>query len=193
VFCALHATPLGHAPQFATVRETPQLSAAVFVPHSAPKRVQNTAFDSGVHPHTFGAPGLPPPQVCPVPLHPPQFATERALPQLSVPLVLPHCTPSLEQKLDSLSGVHPHTFGVPAPPQVTPMPLHVPQSNVPPQPSPTLSQFAPRAAHVLGVQPHTFTTPPPAQVCGAVQVPHATLLRRLPQLSAALMVPQSFP
>jgi hypothetical protein len=90
VFCALHATPLGHAPQFATVRETPQLSAAVFVPHSAPKRVQNTAFDSGVHPHTFGAPGLPPPQVCPVPLHPPQFATERALPQLSVPLVLPH-------------------------------------------------------------------------------------------------------
>ena len=168
MFWPLQETPAGHAPQFATVRDTPQLSAAVFAPHSAPVRAQKAASVSAVHPQTFGAPGFPPPHVCPGPVHAPQFDTERAVPQLSVPLVLPHCTPRREHKLASLSGVQPQTFALPAPPQVTPVPLQVPQLSVPPQPSPTLSQFAPRATQFVGMQPHPLWTHGRAVGCGVV-------------------------
>jgi hypothetical protein len=72
-------------------------------------------------------------------------------------------------------------------------PAQVPQFRVPPQPSPTVPQFFPCTAHVDGVQPHTWETPPPPQVCGAVQLPQFTELRRLPQLSGPLTDPQFFP
>lgn len=42
------------------VRETPQLSAAVRLPHVAPARAQNAAFVSPVQPQEFAVP--PPPQ-----------------------------------------------------------------------------------------------------------------------------------
>jgi hypothetical protein len=47
--------------------------------------------------------------------HVPQFATVRALPQLSAPARLPHVCASRTQKLASLSLTHPHWFGVLAP------------------------------------------------------------------------------
>ncbi len=43
-------SPVEQDPQL-TVRELPQLSAAVFAPHDAPTRLQNAAFDSGVQTH----------------------------------------------------------------------------------------------------------------------------------------------
>ena len=49
-----HDCPLPHAPQLATVRALPQLSVPLFVPHVAPRRVQNAASVSPVHPaHTL--------------------------------------------------------------------------------------------------------------------------------------------
>jgi hypothetical protein len=82
-------------------------------------------LSSGVQPHTFGVP--PPPQVTPVPLHVPHEATLRAVPQLSVPDQAPQALPNRLQKVASLSGMQPHTFGVPPPPQLAPVPLQVPQ------------------------------------------------------------------
>ncbi len=73
---ASQAAPFAHVPQFATLRACPQLSVPLFEPQSAPTRVQNAAFDSGVHPHCFGVP--PPPQVTPVPEQVPQLGTVRA-------------------------------------------------------------------------------------------------------------------
>jgi hypothetical protein len=62
-----------------------------------------------------------------------------------------------------MSGVQPHTFGVPPPPHVSGM-VHEPQPIILPQPSPTLSQFFPSCWHVFAVHPHTFETPPPPHV-----------------------------
>jgi hypothetical protein len=62
-------------------------------------------------------------------------------------------------------GMHmaiPHMFG-PAPPHVPVM--HMPQSSVPPQPSPSLPHIP--AEHVFGVHagaPHWLGMPPPPQV-----------------------------
>jgi hypothetical protein len=64
----------------------------------------------------------------------------------------------------------------------------VPQVSVPPQPSETVPQVAPCAAHVVGVQPHWPGVPPPPQVWGAGQVPQSTVP---PQPSGA--VPQVCP
>jgi hypothetical protein len=58
----------------------------------------------------------------------PQVSAARALPQLSKPLFAPHTAPSRAQKALSGSGVHPHWFAAPPPPQLCPLPLHAPQS-----------------------------------------------------------------
>ena len=55
----------------------------------------------------------------------PQLATVRALPQLSVPLFVPHVAPSRVQNAASVS-LHPHTFATPPPPQLF-TPVHAPQ------------------------------------------------------------------
>ena len=65
-----------------------------------------------------------------------------------------------------VAGVHPQTFGVPPPPQVS-NPVHVPQSSVPPQPSEIVPQFLPCAAQVVGVQ----QAPPKQTVPASQQVP----------------------
>ena len=44
-----------HVPQLATVREVPQLSAAVTVPHVLLSREQNAVFVSALQPHWFVA------------------------------------------------------------------------------------------------------------------------------------------
>src|SRR2546423_463534 len=74
----------------------------------------------------------------------------------------------------------PHTPGVPPPPHVCGA-VQVPQSNVPPQPSPCWPQLiaiVAQSAVVFGTQPavppHTLGAPPPPHVCGAVQVPHSS-------------------
>ncbi len=89
-------------------------------------------------------------------------------------------------------GVHggtlvPQTFAVPPPPQTWPGTVQSPQLMIPPQPSPTLPQLAPREAHVAGVHvatpPQTFGLPLPPQTSPAVvQVPH---VRMPPQPSPA--------
>jgi len=58
-------------------------------------------------------------------------------------------------------GVHPQTFAVPPPPQVSGA-VHVPQSRVNPVQSPLaiVPQFLPRAAQVVGVQQRPKTAFP---------------------------------
>ena len=54
--------------------------------------------------------------------------------------------------------------------------VHVPQSSVPPQPSPMAPQFAPTIAQVSGVHiglPQTPGVPPPPQVVSVEQVPQS--------------------
>jgi len=78
------------------------------------------------------------------------------------------------------SGAAPHTFGVPAPPQVNP-PEQFPQSISPPQPSPTLPQYEPVAClQTVAVQapesreaPQTFAVPAPPQVKPLLQPPQS--------------------
>jgi hypothetical protein len=111
------------------------LSAPLFSPQSAPRRAQNAAFVSGVHPHCFGVP--PPPHVTPVPEQVPQLETVRVAPQRSAVVMEPQEAPSSAHSAWSLSGVHPHTFataGTP-PPHVCPVPLHPPQFSEPPHSS----------------------------------------------------------
>jgi hypothetical protein len=61
---------------------------------------------------------------------------------------------------------------MPLPPHVL-VPLQVPHSSVPPQPSAIVPQLAPASAQVVGVQtPHSFGMPPPPHVSGVEQVPH---------------------
>ena len=77
MFDALHVPLFAHVPQLVTVRAWPQLSVPLFWPHSAPRRAQNCASVSVVHPHTFAAGCAPPPQVSPVPAQMPQLETVR--------------------------------------------------------------------------------------------------------------------
>jgi hypothetical protein len=187
-----------HVPQFTPVRVVPQLSAAVTVPQFFPSRVQNTGLVSAVQPHTFAVP--PPPHVTPVPLHVPH-PTVLLVPQLSAAVTLPQFFPSRLQNVVSPSYVQPHTFAVPPPPHVTPVPLHVPHPTVllVPQLSGavTLPQFFPsRLQNVVSpsyVQPHTFAVPPPPHVTPVpLHVPHPTVLLA-PQLSGAVTLPQFLP
>jgi hypothetical protein len=114
------------------VRWVPQLSAACSEPQSLTSREQSVASDSGAQvpvPHTFAVP--PPPQDL-VPVHVPQLATVRWVPQLSEACGEPQFLPSREQSIASASGVQvpaPHTFAVP-PPLQTCVPEQVPHSTV---------------------------------------------------------------
>jgi hypothetical protein len=78
-----------------------------------------------------------------------------------------------------LSGVQPHTFGVPAPPQEFGA-AHVPHETACPQLFVTPPQFFPaQAAALSGVQPHVFGVPPPPHVFGNVQEPHEMVCPQL--------------
>jgi hypothetical protein len=70
---------------------------------------------------------LPPPQNFP-PVHGPQSAV-RTMPHLSAAVTLPQALTSRVQK-SVLVSVHPQTFGVPPPPQVTPVPEQAPHEAV---------------------------------------------------------------
>ncbi len=79
-------------------------------------------------------------------------------------------------------GVQPHTFGVPAPPQVCGA-VHVPQLSDALQPSEIVPQFLPSAPQVVGLQgvgPHTL----------GVMPPQTSVPEQVPQLSVP---PQPFP
>src|SRR5215472_1822849 len=72
------------------------------------------------------------------------------------------------------SGV-PHTFGVPAPPQISGS-AQMPQASQLPQPSTIPPQLAPCASQVVGVHgPQTLSTPPPPHVWGRVQLPQSSV------------------
>jgi hypothetical protein len=97
-----------------------------------------------------------------------------------------------------VTGVQPHLFGVPPPPQVTPVPVHVPHDESPrdaPQLSvpTTLPQSLPsreqNVASSSGVQPQTLADSAP-HVCGKLHVPHDATVRVAPQLSLAVTSPQ---
>jgi hypothetical protein len=189
----VHVIPVPvHVPHEATLRAAPQLSVPDQAPQALPSRLQKVGLSSGVHPHAFGVP--PPPHVTPVPVHAPHEATVRAAPQLSAPDQLPQALPSREQNVGLSSGVQPHTFGVPPPPQVTPVPLHVPheatvraapQLSVPDQAPQALPNRLQKVASLSGMQPHTFAVPPPPQLAPvALQVPQLAD-REAPQLSFA--------
>jgi len=193
----LHGVP---KPQSAIVRVPPQLSVVLYGPQFLPASPHNTASVFGVQPHTPVAP--PPPHVTPVPVQgvpKPQSAMLRAPPQLSVVLNGPQFLPASLHNTASVFGVQPHQLGVPPPPQVTPVPLHVPHDamlRALPQLSVVLNgpQFLLASAHssasVFGVQPHTLLAP---QTSGSVQFPHGTPVRCVPQLSGAETLPQFFP
>jgi hypothetical protein len=149
-------------PHEATVRLVPQLSFAVTPSQFFPRRVQNVASLSAVHPHTLAAP--PPPQVWGV-VHVPQSVV-RDVPQLSAAVRLPQFLPCRVQNVALLSGVQPHTFVVPPPPQVWGV-VHVPHDvtvRLVPQLSfaVTPPQFFPsrvqNVASFSPVQPHTLAT-----------------------------------
>jgi hypothetical protein len=186
-----------HEPQLAA-RETPQLSLDVTLPQFLPRRAQNAVFVSAVQPHTPDVP--PPPHVTPVPLHVPHEATVRDVPQLSAAATLPQFLTSRVQYAASVSGVQPHTFAVPPPPQLTPVPLHVPHDATVrgiPQLSfaATVPQFAParaqNAVSVSGVQPHTPDNPPPPHATPVpAHMPHDATVREAPQLSLSVTLPQ---
>lgn len=98
-------------PQLATVREAPQLSAAVTVPHVAPTRAQNAVSLSGTQAQT-----LVPPHVSGS-VHAPHETPVRAAPQLSVPATAPQFFPRREQNAGFVSGAQPHWLAV-TPPQL---------------------------------------------------------------------------
>ena len=102
-------------PQDAAVREMPQLSDPDFEPQVAPSLAQKVASVSGVQPQTPGV--LPPEHVCGA-AHVPQEATVLCIPQLSTVVTDPQDTNRLEQNAESVSGMQPHTFGMPVAPQL---------------------------------------------------------------------------
>jgi hypothetical protein len=191
-----HVWPLPHVPH---VSDPPHPSTML------PQFLPCAEHVVGVHepppPQTLAVP--PPPQVCGE-VHEPHEETVREVPQLSAAVTLPQFLPRREQNAASVSAVHeppPQTLAVPPPAQVCGE-VQVPHEETVrevPQLSfaVTLSQFLPRreqnAAFVSAVQPQTLAVPPPAQVCGEVQVPHEETVREVPQLSAAVTLPQFLP
>jgi hypothetical protein len=114
-----HVCGAVHVPHEATVRDAPQLSAAVTLPQFLPNRVQNAGSVSAVHPHTLATDGVAPPHVCGA-VHVPQFTAVRVVPQLSAAVTFPQFFPSRVQNAVLVSAVQPHTLatdGV-APPHV---------------------------------------------------------------------------
>jgi len=77
-----------------------------------------------------------------------------------------------------VAGVHvwTHVLGVPSQAWFVPQ---VPQSSIPPQPSPCMPQLDPSEAQVAGVHmtvwPQTLGMPPPPHVSGMVQVPQSSV------------------
>jgi hypothetical protein len=194
-----HVTPVPeHAPHELTVLLAPHLSVADMPPQFLPSRVQISVSVS-VQPHTFAVP--PPPQVTPVPEHVPHELTVLVAPHLSVAATPPQFLPSRVQSAASVSA-QPHTFGVPPPPQVTPVPEHVPHELtvlLAPHVSvaATVPQFLPsrvQSAASVSAQPHTLVVPPPPHVTPVPEHdPQFTLLRAAPQLSVPETVPQVYP
>jgi hypothetical protein len=122
-----------------------------------------------VQPQTLTVP--PPPHVCGM-AQAPQLATLRMAPQLSVPETAPQFLPSLAQNAVSVSGVHPQTLVVPAPPHVCGI-AHVPQLmtlrgapqlSVPETAPQFLPSLAQKAVSLSCVQPQTLVVPPPPHV-----------------------------
>jgi hypothetical protein len=70
--------------------------------------------------------------------------------------IIPHWAPISEQ----VTGVQPHFFEMPPPPQVAGS-WHMPQWIVPPQPSGAAPQLAPKSSHVMGRQPWPPSGNPP--------------------------------
>ncbi len=176
-------------PHEATVREVPQLSAAVTDPQFFPSREQNVGSLSGTQAHT-----LVPLQVCGN-VHAPHEATVREVPQLSASVREPQFFPSREQNVGSVSGMHAQTFvplqvcgNVQAPHDATAR--EAPQLST----SVTEPQFFPsreqNAGSVSGAQTHTLV---PLQVCAPEHMPQDVTVREAPQLSAAVTEPQFFP
>jgi hypothetical protein len=189
------------APHEATAREAPQLSVAASAPQAAELAAQSAASDSGVQPHWLAVP--PPPQETPAPLQAPQDATVRGTPQLSVAVSAPHAADFEAQSAALDSGVQPHCFAVPPPPQEAPVPLQAPQeSTVREAPQLSVAVSAPHAAALLaqsaasdsGVQPHWLAAPPPPQLMPApLQEPQEGTRRETPHLSVAVTAPQAAP
>jgi len=179
--------PFGHAPQF-TLRCEPQLSTAVRTPQLARRRVQNCASVSDVHEQTLLAP-----QTC-GDGHVPQLGTVRVTPQLSGAVTVPHCLPCRAQNAASVSLVHEQRLLAV---QTTPT-GQVPQTTVRVAPQLSVAMTAPHclpcraqnAASVSGVQEQTLFV---LQTVGAVHLPQLDTVRRMPQLSLAVTVPQFFP
>jgi hypothetical protein len=176
--------------QSATVLLLPQLSGSgPTLPQFLPTRVQNAPSSSGVHEHVFealhvlGA------------AHVPHEVTERALPQLSMPLKLPQVLlPWATQNAASVWGMHPQTLGVPPLPHTvfagqprvklqSVTVLSLPQLSLN---GPTLPQFLPRRAQnavsISGVHEQVFEA---LHALGAVHVPHEVTVLLMPQLSAS--------
>jgi hypothetical protein len=189
-----------HVPQLVTVRETPQLSGAVTLPHVLPRREQNAGLDSFMQPQTFVI--LAPPHVWGA-AQVPQLVTVRIVPQLSGAVTLPQFLESRVQNAALISGMHPQTLAVPSPPQVWGV-VQVPQLvtvRIVPQLSGavTLPQFfftrVQNTGSVSATQlgPHTLATPPPMQVIGDGHVPQLVAVRIAPQLSVPVKDPQLLP
>jgi hypothetical protein len=195
-----HVTPVPeHVPHDA-VRTAPQLSDAVTLPQFFPSRVQNAVSFSAVQPHTLTTP--PPPQLTPVPVHVPHDATVLFVPQLFGAVTVPQSLPSREQNVGSSSAVQPQVFGVPPPPHVTPVPLHVPhdttvretpQLSAPVQLPHDLPSREQNVASASAAQPHTLAFPPPPHVTPVpLHVPQFAV-RDAPQLSPPVTLPQFLP
>ena len=128
----------------------------------------------------------------------PQFAV-RAVPQLSMPLLLPQVFPRREQKAPSFSGVQTQVLeplqvrkgAVPQVPQLVTV-RAAPQRSVPvfePQTAPVRVQ----KAALVSMQPQVLATPPPAQLWGGVQGPQLVTVRLAPQLSVPVKEPHALP
>src|SRR5580700_2988253 len=160
---ALHASG---AVQLPHSRSPPQPSAA------GPQLSPSPAQVFGVH-MVPQAPGTPPP---------PQVRGAVQVPQSSM---LPQLSPAGPQVMPWLAqvvvGTHtpwPQTFGVPGlpPPQVWGR-VQVPQSSMPPQPSPLVPQLTPSAMQVVGTHevPQTLGT-------GGVPAPHTWFPVHMPHM-----------
>jgi hypothetical protein len=181
-----------HVPHGATVRDVPQLSAAVTLPQFFPTRVQNAASVSPTQPQTLADAA---PHTC-GDVHVPHDVTVRDVPQLSAAVTAPQFFPTRAQNAWSVSAAQPHTFAVPPPAQLCGN-VHVPQIAVRAAPQLSLAVTLPQfllwrvqnAVSVSAAQPHTFAAPPPPHVWGAAHVPQIAV-RETAQLSAAVTLPQ---
>jgi hypothetical protein len=114
-----------HVPQLLTVRIAPQLSAAVLLPHCAPRRMQKTASDSGAQTQALAAL-----HICPAPQLP--HCSVRMTPQLSAAVLLPQVAPARAQNAAVVSGWHTQALPIQVKPAAQ-SPLLAPQRTELPQ------------------------------------------------------------